>query len=458
MSGLLKKPLLLVLGAAVLLGGCARYRPLPLAEQSPLKPQVVELALALPAGAADVRPVNPADGLDLDEVAVLAVANNPDLKALRAALGVAGAQVLAAGLFPDPQLSAGWDFPTSHLPGLVGAWGLALNYDFIALLTRPAKLKAARRNRDQVHLQVLWQEWQVIQQARTLAVQYQLQTEQIKRLEAVLTLYRQRARRSARALAAGDLTLDVHGTDLTALLQLYSQLNQLRQTHNATGHQLRRLLGLAPAAPLPLVPPPPYAPVPENIFAALLPSLPARRPDLLALKAGYLSQEAQVRAAVLAQFPSLSLGVAGARDTGSVNTVGPSATVTLPLFAGNRGNISVARATRAKLAQEYQARLAQAQVEADQFWRQQAILLDQIAILDRYLPRLEPLVVQARRAYARGEIDPLIYLNLELTLLNQQLARIELQQTLWSLRFNLEALLAWPESLASRLAPLPASG
>jgi len=448
-------PLLLALN--LVLGGCARYQPLPLPEGSPLVANVARLDTRLPRGCAGVRPVNPADGLDLDEIAVLAAVNDPDLIARRAALGVAQAQVLAAGLFPDPQISAGWAFPTSHMPGLVGGWGLALNYDFIALLTRPARLQAARRHQEQVHLQILWQEWQVIRQARTLAVRYLLENQRLARLRAVLELYRKRSRRSARALASGDITLDVHGTDLTALLQLYSQINQLRQTHNVTGHRLRRILGLEPAAPLKLAPLPDYPPVAQPDLTPILPSLPSRRPDLLALKAGYRSQEARVRAAILAQFPSLSLGVAGARDTGSVNTVGPTATLTLPLFAGNRGRISMERATRAQLAREFQARLAEARVEVDQFRRQQAIILDQMVILGRYLPQLEPLVVQARGAYNRGEINPLIYLNLELTLLKQQLARIRLQQTLWSLRFRLEALLAWPESLTEHLAPPPSA-
>jgi len=448
---------LLVLVLNLILGGCARYQSFPLPGGSPLVANVARLDTELPRGSSGIHPVNLADGLDLDEIAVLAAVNDPDLRARRAALGIAQAQVLAAGLFPDPQISAGWDFPTSHMTGLVNGWGLALNYDFIALLTRPARLEAARRHQDKIHLQILWQEWQVIRQARTLAVRYQLEIERLKRLEAVLTLYHQRSRRSARALASGDVTLDVHGTDLTALLQLYSQINQLRQTHNVTSHQLRRILGLEPSAALKLAPLPKYTRVAQPDLTLLLPSLASRRPDLLALKAGYRSQEARVRAAILAQFPSLSLGVAGARDTGSVNTIGPTATLTLPLFARGRGRISMARATRSQLAQEFQARLAESQVAVDQFRRQQAIILDQMDILDRYLPQLQPLVVQARSAYNRGEINPLIYLNLELTLLKQQLARIQLQQTLWSLRFRLEALLAWPESLTEHLAPPPAA-
>jgi outer membrane protein TolC len=44
--------------------------------------------------------------LSLDEVAILAVRNNPDLKAKRQRASIARAQLYAAGSIPDPQLSA----------------------------------------------------------------------------------------------------------------------------------------------------------------------------------------------------------------------------------------------------------------------------------------------------------------------------------------------------------------
>jgi len=73
--------------------------------------------------------------------------------------------------------------------------------------------------------------------------------------------------------------------------------------------------------------------------------LAQRRPDLLALQAGYRSQEARVRAAILGQFASITLGITRARDTGSVSTNGFTIGLTLPLFSGNRGEIKIERAT-----------------------------------------------------------------------------------------------------------------
>ena len=89
------------------LGGCADYRPQPLADHPALAPSVAALDRARPG---NLPPV-PADRpLTLAEVGLLAVQNSPDLRATRAQLGVAQAQVIEAGLLPDPVLSGSYNF------------------------------------------------------------------------------------------------------------------------------------------------------------------------------------------------------------------------------------------------------------------------------------------------------------------------------------------------------------
>ncbi len=439
-----------LLAAAVTLlwlGGCATYQPRPLEERSPLAVDLHSLRVgAAPASGATetAHPFNPADGLDLTEVGTLAVLNNPKLSAQRARLAVADAQAFAAGLLPDPQLSAGFDKPTGQTAGLVNAWSLGLSYDIIPLLTRPARREATRRTQEKVRLDLLWQEWQVIQQARSLAVRLRLEQQRLALLQRMRGLYRERYRRSARALKDGDLTLDVNGTDLTALVDTLSQINQLEQTHNQTRHDFNLLLGLDPAVNVdisPLTEPPPVA---AALARKQLSALPRLRPDLLALKAGYASQEASVRAAVLAQFPSLGIGINRARDTGNVETIGVSVSLTLPLFSGNRGPIAIERATRDQLRAEYRARLAQTAVDVDRLLELQTILRRQQNSLQTYLPRLKTLVDRGRSAYGRGDIQALTFLNMESTWVNKRLEQISLEQSGWENRIALEALLALP--------------
>ncbi len=54
--------------------------------------------------------------LDMDQVATIAVINNPDLKSARFKAGVADAQAFEAGILPNPQLNAELLFPTNQEP------------------------------------------------------------------------------------------------------------------------------------------------------------------------------------------------------------------------------------------------------------------------------------------------------------------------------------------------------
>jgi outer membrane protein TolC len=451
----------LALAAAVLLAnGCAAYHPRRLEHASPLvsTPDALQVAAATLDGRAVAGyPVRLDDGLDLTEVGILAVLNNPELKQQRARWRVASAQVFAAGLLPDPQLSLGVDRPGGNSAGLVNAYSAGLDYDLIPLITHQAQVDAARRGQDQVRLDLLWQEWQVIQQARSLAVRLEFEQQRLALLRNMRRLYQERYRRSTQALQDGNVTLDINGTDLTALLDSLSQISQLEQTHNQTRHDFNLLLGLAPQARVTLVPLLQSPLLGPDVVRNRLARLGQLRPDLLALQAGYASQEAKVRAAVLAQFPSLGIGINRARDTGNVHTTGLSISLTLPLLSGNRGNIAIERATRSQLHEEYRARLAQAQMDVDRLLELQAILRTQQDNLQTYLPHLDTLVERARRAYRRGDIDALTFLNMESTWVNKRLEEISLAQSAWENRIALEALLAMPDYPGQPLATSHAS-
>lgn len=78
---------------AVILTACAHYSPAPLAE-APM------LSATLPATAD-----NPAGPLGVADVVALAVARDPDLVAARTKAGVAQAQLIQAGVLPNPSLT-----------------------------------------------------------------------------------------------------------------------------------------------------------------------------------------------------------------------------------------------------------------------------------------------------------------------------------------------------------------
>jgi len=175
--------------------------------------------------------------------------------------------------------------------------------------------------------------------------------------------------------------------------------------------------------------------------------MPERRPDLQALRAGYASQEARLRGAILAQFPAVSLGPNAARDTGDVYTLGLGIGISLPIFNGNRGVVASERATRSALGEAYAARIAAAASEVAAVRARQAIIDRQQAQLAAHLPTLARLVEQGRQAYAGGNLDPLVLLNMEQTWTDRRLEAIDLEAATCANQLGLEVLLAVPREL-----------
>jgi len=154
-----------VLAVCAVLGGCAGYRAQPLAERSALASSVAALDRTRP----DAPPIPARQPLALADVARLAVQNSPDLRAARSLGGVAQAQVVQAGLLPDPVLSGSYNFLIGG-PGIANAIAATLTSDVTALVTLSARRRAAEAAALQVDANLVWQEWQTMSRAQTLAI------------------------------------------------------------------------------------------------------------------------------------------------------------------------------------------------------------------------------------------------------------------------------------------------
>lgn len=421
--------------------GCATYHPHPLPTAPDLAgaPQLTVPARQFWLPGVTPHPIPPG-GLDQTTVILLAAFNNPDLRAARLQAGVASAQLLQAGLLPDPQFGGGYASSALNYGG-----ALALNQDIQALITRGAAKAAAAAAQKQVNLTILWQEWQVAERARELFIQAQSDDQLLVIVKAADDLQSSRYDRDERAMQRGDATASVVGADLTALSDADASLRQLETEISLTRHQLNELLGLMPDVELHLIGPTTISPISPGEFDAAVAALPHRRADLLALEAGYRSQEENVRRAILAQFPALSAGVEQARDpVEGVNSFGVNVNITLPLFNRNRGQIAIQRATRDVLRQSYQAQLDAAQSQSDQVWKATQILSAQLRDLDAQLPVLKRTSDAAEKSLHQGNLDAGAYVTLRANLLSKQAEAIRLRATLDTAQSALQTLLGLP--------------
>lgn len=428
----------------VSLAGCATYQPLSLQTKPRFPvdvPHLVVQSARMPLPELAAHRFDPSDGLDMTEVAMLAVANNPQLKVARDEAGIAHAQAFAAGLLPDPQLSLTRDFPTNGTTGNTSAFNLGLSYDVNALLTHSAVKSAAQAAQRQTDLNLLWQEWQIVSQARLLFARNLGQQQLLAVLQKERALLFSRYQRTQHALAQGNLTVDAANADLAALQTLDTAINDLARQNATNRHDLNALLGLAPDMRLHLVGEVQLPPLDEAGLKPAMAQIGARRPDLLALQAGYESQEQRFRQAVLAQFPALNIGLTRARDTSGLYTQGFGITLSLPIFNRNRGNIAIEQATRQRLHDEYQMRINSAAADIVRILEDQKLLEKQLQNVESGVDVLALAAANAEAAFDEGNIDSLAYTNLRTAWLAKQAEAITLKQTLLEQRVALLALI-----------------
>lgn len=436
-NGLAYKGIILA-GVIVLssIWGCATYHPKPITAQ--------EVSTALqPPGMAQLRilaseikhpilhPVelNVDEGLSPDGAAVLAVLLNPSLRAVRDQRAISDAQLLNAGLLPNPEVTNSLEVPTGgDTKGRVNAYGLELDWDVTSLISRTSKVHEAKARREAVDLDIAWKEWQIAQ--GTKAAVYQLTS-----LKSQIVLFDQLHRHMTenlayvqKAVSEGFMTADtlntVRAIDSQAnerLLKLEKQADQLRL-------KLLRLIGLPTDAKILLsknLRLPSMIVLPDSFV--FLDGLEQRRMDLLAFRRGYESQEASVRTAVLEQFPKIIIGPMINRDTDNIRTTGFGINIELPIFNRNQGKIAIERATRQKLYDEYINRVFDARSEIEQVESGIHFLNEQIATAQATEAGFRRLTENYGRALAEGRIDALIYYSTWKDLIDAQTKVIDLK-------------------------------
>ncbi len=436
------------LTAALVLSSCTAYHAAPLGDGRDVLSPPVAAVLNADAGKID-RPflvpttIDLTQPLDANAVAVIAVLENPDLRALRAKAGIVDAQAFAARLLPDPTFNLSYDRLVTgpdHLDNLVGQ----LVQD-IALL-RSHKVVAAQNKAlvAQVRLDLVWAEWQTAGAARLQAVRVVA----LERLVALNVQSKASAESllnaSLRAALRGDLPGDPVQANRLAALDAADKLRANEAALKTARDELARLLGLPPEARLRLVEPQDTAPVLDatQLFAIAR----TNRTDLRALQAGYDAQEASVHKAVLDQFPTLSLGVTGTRDPTSNKLLGSAVNFTLPLWNRNRGGIAVAQATRASLKADYDARLFQTRSDIAQALAGIASARSQVGELRSQLPALDHYATGSARAAARGDLAPATATLAAQTARDKQAALIAARQTVDEQLIALELLTGTPIS------------
>ncbi len=435
----------LMLAVALSLAGCATYSPLPLATRArapddPASIKVDASTMSLPPLRHHV--FDPRHGLDMTDVAMLAVVNNPQLKLARDERGIGHAQAFAARLLPDPVLDLARGYPTGG-PAVTSSYGLGLSYNFGALLTHGLSKRAANASARQVDLNVLWQEWQVVGASRQLFVRNRYEARMLALLRKEAGLREKHHALLVQAQAHGDVSLTMVGADLDAVQAVQLRRNRMERQMLKTRQALNALLGLSPQARLTLVGSDALPVIDNTQLANDMAALPRRRPDLLALAAGYQSADARYRKAIWQQFPAINVGFTRARGTDASSTQGFQVSLSLPLFNRNRGHIAIAKATRQKLHDAYRVRLLNAQHDVERLVQDQQLLKRQRIELRQGVAFSDSTLAHEHAVATPGDVSEAAQLQLEANGFARRLALLRVDETMLEQQVALRTLVGW---------------
>src|SRR5207244_357429 len=144
----------------------------PLRAESPMQGAVIETTLRIRASRFQNRSreqlsIDLRRGIGPDDAATIALYSNPALRAIRDRRGLAAAQLIQAGILPNPVVSYAHDFVTGgSTAGTRDGYTFSAGWEFSALIPFLPKQTAARKNFQAVDLDVAWQEWQIAVSAR----------------------------------------------------------------------------------------------------------------------------------------------------------------------------------------------------------------------------------------------------------------------------------------------------
>jgi cobalt-zinc-cadmium efflux system outer membrane protein len=388
--------------------------------------------------------VSLSDGLSEDEAVAIALWNNAAFQAELAALGLARADLIEAGLLRNPSLTL--IFPIS--PKLIEA---VANWPFEALWQRPRRVAAARLELDRVTESLMQSGLNLVRDVRVAYADLALAGERSRIATEAVRERGQIAEIVSARLRAGDISeLETSAARLDARLA-EEQATRLAHEVALAADRLRALLGLAKdgpsfnlspssmdqtgASPSPAVKvsarAAPALEMPgSGVVGELIKQALAGRPEL---KAAELAIEAAGQRAKWERSKILNLSGIVKEYGRSSNGFeqGPGLQVELPIFHRNQGGLTRAEAEIERAARQYIAISHRVALEVREAYTQ---LAQARASLDlwraRVLPPIEEDIRRAERAYAAGDVSYLFVLETTRRLTDARLREAELKAAL----------------------------
>jgi cobalt-zinc-cadmium efflux system outer membrane protein len=376
--------------------------------------------------------VNLTDGLTQEEAVAVALWNSPSFLATLSDLGLARADLAAAGLLRNPVLSLLFPIGPKQLE-------FTLQYPLEVLWQRPSRIEAARFNAQAVGERLVWDALSLVAQVRSAHADAITADRRLALAVQNAELTRRLADITDARLRAGDIS------ELEARAPR-SDASRSDAVRRATEHDrdltrltLAALLGLdrPPGQLTPLVSAA-YDSAPCTIDDGRLKEALASRPDVRA--AELMIETATARARWERSRVFTLIGVLDANGQGDEGfEIGPGLNGELPIFDRNQGGIARATVEIERASRLYAA--ARAHVITDVRSADVRVTQAQQA-LDAWttdiVPSLETEQRQAESAYQAGEIPLFNVLDVSRRLVDGRMRQLDAEADLFRSRIALE--------------------
>ncbi len=361
--------------------------------------------------------------LDREQAVALALMNNPEFRARLEDVGIARADLVAAGIPSNPLLTFSARAPTG--PGLANLSGTILQ-TITELLLIPSRERVARARLEKTHLDVARAAVELaasVREAWNMAVARRTSLTVIREEKAVL----ERARSLVQDQVDAGLA-DVHDLNLAKAQVLDIQRQELVAEREARDSllSLRFLLGLA------------RSPRGVSLRGALdtgtgTPSVPRLLEQALTTRLDVEIAILEARAADLdlerasgEAIPALSVGIDVERPESPPSILGPAIEFELPVFGTSSPEIARTRFAAVQARRRLQSTLDRVAREV----RTAALGLESSQQMIRLyeeslIPAAEANVAAASRAYSAGTRDILILIEAERTLIRRRRGLID---------------------------------
>ncbi len=379
------------------------------------------------------KPITP------EKLAYLSIKYNPELKFERAKYSIKKAILINSKLFENPQFSGDIQIPAGGTTiGTTTGFDTGLSWSINKIFTHSLYKKASNFKEKQYYYEIAWKEWLTAEKTKLIAYEIIILKKKISKVKNLLKLISIQINEAKKYSKSGILTSDYLFNLENQYLNIRKFLNDLKIKLTNDKFSLKKLIGISPNEHINLtgkIKKFEKFKIPE--FSKIS-KLIRYKPDIVALKQAYESNENLLHASIIEQFPDIGLNFTYSRDNGNLYTITPGITISLPIFNHNQAKIKKFTAKREEIFNLYNQKIFDAKLATYKILKLLKENKNTIQIVRSNILKLKNKLSQINKAIQIGEGSILNYYRIQREIIKSQIKLLSAKENFIKLIIALE--------------------